>query len=124
MFTHKKFLVLFVLVVGVSIAFNVFGASIPAPTLSFSASPTSISYKGSSTLTWSTTNVNFGCTASDGWSGAKTTSGTSIVIPNTTSTTYSMTCYGNGGSIKNQRQLIFLLVVILLIVAVIVGVGL
>src|SRR5205085_320399 len=44
----------------------------PAPSVSLSASPTSVSSGGSSTLTWSSTDAT-SCTASGGWSGSKAT---------------------------------------------------
>ena len=68
----------------------------PAPTVTFDADPLSITLGGSSTLTWSSTNATT-CTASDGWTGDKGTSGTEVVSP-TTSTTYTLTCDGPGGS--------------------------
>ena len=70
------------------------------PTITFSASPTSISAGSSSTLTWTTTNAT-SCTASNGWTGAKATSGTQSVSP-ITSTTYTITCGGIGGSITQS----------------------
>jgi len=69
----------------------------PAPTLTFTASPTGINAGGSTTLTWSSTNAT-GCTASNGWSGAKSPSGSEQISNITTSTTYSMTCTGAGGT--------------------------
>jgi peptidoglycan/xylan/chitin deacetylase (PgdA/CDA1 family) len=71
-----------------------------APTLSLTASPQNISSGQSSALTWSTTNAT-GCTASNGWTGAKATSGTQAVSPAAT-TTYAMTCTGAGGNVTQQ----------------------
>lgn len=68
----------------------------PAPTLTFSANPTTINSGQSSTLTWSTTNAT-GCTASGAWSGTRSTAGSQAVSPTATST-YSLTCNGSGGS--------------------------
>ncbi len=70
--------------------------STPAPTVSLSASPTTINPGGSSTLTWSSTNAT-SCTASGAWSGTRATSGTQSVSPTSTST-YTLTCTGTGGS--------------------------
>lgn len=67
-----------------------------APTITFSANPTSITSGQSSTLTWSSTNAT-SCSASGGWSGSKNTSGTQSVTPSTT-TAYTLTCTGAGGS--------------------------
>ncbi len=68
----------------------------PAPTVTLTANPTSITQGQSSTLTWSSTNAT-SCTASGGWTGTKTTSGTQAVSP-TANTTYTLTCTGAGGS--------------------------
>ncbi|TSC69191.1 MAG: Uncharacterized protein G01um101456_292, partial [Parcubacteria group bacterium Gr01-1014_56] len=68
----------------------------PVPTVTFSASPTSIVSGQSSTLTWSSTNAA-SCTASNGWTGTKTISGTQSVSP-TANTTYTLTCTGSGGN--------------------------
>jgi hypothetical protein len=68
----------------------------PAPTLSLSASALSITSGQSSTLNWSSTDAT-SCTASAGWSGTKTVSGSQVVTP-TATTTYSLTCTGTGGN--------------------------
>ncbi len=69
-------------------------ATVQTPTVSLTASPTSITSGGSSTLTWSSTNAS-SCVAT-GFTGTATT-GSATVSP-TTSTTYSITCTGTGGS--------------------------
>lgn len=68
----------------------------PGPTVTFSANPSTINAGQSSRLTWSSTNAT-GCTASGGWSGARTTSGSQDVTPANT-TTYTLTCIGPGGN--------------------------
>ena len=68
-------------------------AGTPAPTVTISANPTSVSSGGSSTLTWSSTNAT-SCTASGGWSGSKATSGTQTLANLTTTATYTLTCTG------------------------------
>ena len=73
------------------------GSSVPIPTVTFTASPTSITSGGSSTLTWSSTNTT-SCTASGGWNGAKATSGSQSTGALTTTTTYTLTCTGAAGS--------------------------
>ncbi len=75
-------------------------APTPTPTLTFTASPTSISSGQSSTLSWSTTNAT-SCTASNGWTGTKATSGGQSVTPSSAAT-YSLTCTGAGGSVTNS----------------------
>lgn len=71
----------------------------PAPLLSLTASPTSVPNNGSTTLTWSSTNTT-GCTASNGWTGAKVVSGSQAQTGITTSKSYVLTCTGPGGSIS------------------------
>jgi hypothetical protein len=68
----------------------------PAPTLSLSASPASITSGQSSTLTWNSTNAT-GCTAAGAWSGSRATSGSAVVTP-TANSTYTLTCTGSGGA--------------------------
>jgi uncharacterized repeat protein (TIGR01451 family) len=63
------------------------------PTVTLYASPTSISYGGSSTLYWSSTNAN---SCSSYWASNTATSGSGIVVP-TGTTTYSITCTGSTG---------------------------
>lgn len=70
------------------------------PTLSFTANPSDIEEGESSTLSWSTTNAT-SCTASNGWSGSKNTSGTASVSPED-DTTYTLTCTGAGGSVAKS----------------------
>ncbi len=67
-----------------------------APTVSITASSTSIISGQSSTLTWSSTDAT-SCTASNGWSGSQSTSGTQVVSP-TATTTYTLACSGAGGT--------------------------
>ena len=70
-----------------------------APTLTLSASPTTITSGSSVILTWFSTNAT-SCTASGTWSGNKAisdTQGTQVVNPAVTST-YTLTCTGAGGS--------------------------
>ncbi|MBX4201992.1 hypothetical protein KW803_03850 [Candidatus Saccharibacteria bacterium] len=68
----------------------------PAPTVSISASPSTISSGTSSTISWSSTNAT-ACTASGAWSGTKAASGSQTVTP-TSNSTYSLSCSGTNGS--------------------------
>jgi hypothetical protein len=70
---------------------------LPAPVVSLTANPTSVASGGSSTLTWSSTNAT-SCTASVGWTGAKTLSGTQSTGALTVTTSYTLTCTGTGGT--------------------------
>ena len=67
-----------------------------APTLSFAASPISITAGQSATLSWTSTDAS-SCSASGGWSGTKAVSGSQSVTP-TTNTTYTLSCTGSGGT--------------------------
>jgi hypothetical protein len=69
----------------------------PAPTVSLSASATSVAYNGSSTLSWSTTNAD-SCTASGAWSGSKGTAGSETQSGLTADSNYSLSCTGAGGN--------------------------
>lgn len=71
-----------------------------APTLQFTADPTTILSGATSTLSWASTNATT-CTASDGWSGAKSLSGTLDVTPSAT-TTYTLMCSGAGGDVTKS----------------------
>ena len=71
--------------------------STPAPTVTLSANPTSVSSGQSSTLTWSSTNAT-SCTASGGWSGTKVVSGSQSTGILTANSTFILTCTGAGGS--------------------------
>lgn len=73
------------------------------PTVSISASPTSIVSGQASTLNWSASNAT-ACTASGAWSGSKATSGSQSVNP-TVSSTYTINCTGTGGSASKSIQI-------------------
>ncbi|MBI5153458.1 MAG: laminin G domain-containing protein, partial [Parcubacteria group bacterium] len=74
-------------------------ASTPAPTLSsFTANPTTVSYNTPTSLSWTTSGNADYCEASDGWTGQKAVSGSSVSTGNlTTTTTFSLRCHGAGG---------------------------
>jgi parallel beta-helix repeat protein len=69
----------------------------PLPTVTLTASPTTVAKGGASTLTWSSTNAT-SCVASGAWSGTKPVSGSQAVASLTTSKTYNLTCSGIGGA--------------------------
>ena len=77
-----------------------FTLTTPTPTLTFSASPTSITAGQSSILIWSATNAT-SCTASGGWSGTKATSGSQNASP-TSTTIYALNCTGSGGGVNQS----------------------
>jgi hypothetical protein len=59
--------------------------------------PITISSGDSITLTWTSSNAN-SCTASGGWSGSKSISGSLTLTNLTSSKTYAITCSGPGGT--------------------------
>ena len=63
------------------------GGGPPAPTVSLSANPTTITSGASTTLSWSSTNAT-SCTASGDWSGSKALTG-SQVMSNLTASSYA-----------------------------------
>jgi hypothetical protein len=65
------------------------------PKVSLTANPASISYNGSTSLSWSSSNSS-SCSAS--WTGLHGTSGSQKVGPLTASKSYSISCSGAGGS--------------------------
>ncbi len=65
------------------------------PSLTFTGSKTTLTKGTATTLTWSSANA-VSCTASQGWSGSKTASGSTTLTPQTT-TTYTLSCKGGGG---------------------------
>ena len=72
----------------------------PSPTLSFSASPVTVSQNGSTTLNWSTTGAT-SCTASGDWSGNKGAAGAETISSLMISSQFTLTCNGAGGSVNN-----------------------
>ena len=73
------------------------GTSSGAPTVSLSASDSSVPEGSSVTLSW-TANGADSCSASGGWSGQLGTSGNQTVGPVSAGTTYSLNCSGPGGT--------------------------
>lgn len=59
--------------------------------------PITIAYGSSATLSWNSTNAN-SCSASGGWSGSKSLSGSESTGNLTSSKIYTLTCTGSGGS--------------------------
>ena len=68
-----------------------------APTVTLSASDLEIGEGASVNLIWSSTDAD-SCTASGGWSGEVSASGSRTVGPLTAGTTFSLNCTGPGGS--------------------------
>lgn len=76
----------------------------PAPTLAITSDPTTINVGSSNTyrIIWSTTDA-VSCTASGAWSGTRGTAGGETFIASSVgSRTYTLTCNGPGGSVKEN----------------------
>jgi hypothetical protein len=69
----------------------------PAPTVSITASPASLAVGESTLLAWQSTGST-ACEASGGWAGARAASGTETVGPIQTTSAYTLSCTGPGGS--------------------------
>ena len=75
-----------------------------APTVNISANPSSVAYGGSSTISWTSSNAT-SCTASGGsygWSGTKQLNGSASSGTLYSTTTFTITCYGNGGQASDS----------------------
>ena len=72
-----------------------------SPTISLSASPTTVTMNGSTTINWSSKRAS-DCTALGDWSGSKATSGSQTIGPLTTDSTFNLSCSGVGGSINES----------------------
>ena len=70
---------------------------IAAPTVTFTANPTSVAAGGRSTLTWSSQNAT-ACTASGAWAGNKATSGSEQSPVINANATFNLSCTGAGGT--------------------------
>jgi len=72
----------------------------PLPTVNLTANPASIQFGETSVLEWHSTDATY-CSAS--WNNSNTISGTKTVYPSIT-TTYSITCTGNGGNATDTAR--------------------
>ncbi len=77
-----------------------------APTVDIKANgsdgPITIPYNTPASLTWTSTNTTGACTASNGWTGSRATSGSQGTGSLTSSKTYTLTCTGPGGSASDS----------------------
>ncbi len=76
---------------------NVSISHIPPPEISLTGNPGGIQYSTPATLTWSTSRAT-ACTASGGWTGTRATSGTETTGALLTTTVFTLTCTGEGGT--------------------------
>ena len=73
------------------------GSSTPPPTVSISATPTTLSSGSASMLTWTSTNST-SCTASGAWNGTEQTQGSVTTGALNATSTYNLSCTGAGGT--------------------------
>jgi hypothetical protein len=74
----------------------------PIPVITLSVSNPNLTYPGQSTiLTWTVQNATQ-CTASGSWSGTQSPGGGILQIAPTTTSTYTLTCIGQGGSSQDS----------------------
>ncbi len=71
------------------------------PTLTFSASSSSVNMNASTTLSWSTTDATE-CTASGDWSGSKAASGSEVIYSIVNDNTFNLSCSGPGGVVNDS----------------------
>lgn len=71
---------------------------VSAPTLTFWADSVNLAYNGSTTLRWTTTGTVTSCSATGGWSGSQSASGSYFTGALTSGTVYNLSCSGPGGS--------------------------
>jgi hypothetical protein len=72
-----------------------------APAINLSASPSSLPYNGSTTLSWTSNNTT-GCSASGDWNGNRATSGSQVISGLTTDSSFSLSCTGAGGTVSDS----------------------
>ena len=80
---------------------NISVAEPALPTLSFSASSTTVAVDGSTTLSWSSSNTD-SCVASGDWSGSKSIQGSMTIASISTDSQFILTCSGNGGTVNQE----------------------
>ncbi len=66
-------------------------------TVNLTSNKTNVASGESAVLSWNSNNAQY-CTASNGWSGNKSVSGSELVYNIYDTTTYTLICYGNNGS--------------------------
>lgn len=71
------------------------------PTLSLSAKSKTVLIGSTATLTWKSTYAT-SCAATGGWSGDRAINGTETLAPPAGSTVFTLTCTGEGGTIKRS----------------------
>lgn len=75
------------------------GPVVTAPTVVLTSSSATVANGDPVTLDWQSVNTD-SCTASNGWSGDKATSGSETIASLSASTTFTLSCSGAGGSVS------------------------
>jgi len=83
-------------VVSNSVSLNVFEAGITVPRVKLTATPATISYNGSTTLSWNSQNADI-CRASGNWFGSKARSGEQTIKQLNRDSHFMLTCTIAGG---------------------------
>ena len=79
-------------------------SAVPSPTVSIGASGSSIELNNSLDLSWSSTSAE-SCTASNDWTGVKSTSGTeALTLPTIGEQTFTLTCRNSSGSTSQSVE--------------------
>ncbi len=84
---------------------KVYVSPLPAPTISFKATPTTVAKGGTSTLDWTASGAS-GCSASGGWSGAQPTSGTYTTGAINSDTSFTLTCASDSGGPSSKSTVV------------------
>ena len=80
--------------------------SVPvAPSLTFTATPSTIDYLGTSSLAWSSHNAS-ACKAGGNWSGSKSVTGSQSTGLLKSNQNYQLTCSGTGGTITENVNVV------------------
>lgn len=77
----------------------------PAPTVTLTANPGTVTSGARTTLQWNAAGAT-ACTAANGWSGSKTTSGTEQSAALTSNATFELSCSGPGGTTNASASVV------------------
>ena len=82
---------------GTSLAAKATVTVVPVPTVTLTATPPTVVNGGTSMLTWSSSYAT-SCTASNSWSGMEPVNGSAMTAPVSSSSLFTLTCTGIGGT--------------------------
>ena len=84
---------------------NITVAAPAVPSISLTASPASVAYDGSTTLSWSGAHLT-NCVATGAWSGDKAVSGSQTINNLTNNSSFGLSCSGPGGSVNDTVDIV------------------